>query len=145
MERPPTRVLVASGLGLVVLVVAVLLITGAEGGGGNDEEDAERVVRDFIEASNERDADKLCKDLLSDEFIEQATGATGDQASKTCKQQFELFQPVKRKLVRITGTKVDGDYASVTTILETQSQPAPQTFRLTKVDGDWRLAGGSGD
>jgi hypothetical protein len=128
--------------GLTVVLLAAIGLAAC--GGGNDKEDAEQVVRDFIKATNNRDADKLCDDLLSEEFIEQSTGATGDQARKTCKQQFKLLQPVKRKLVRITGTKVDGDKASVKTILETQSQPQPQTFSLTKVDGDWRLAGGTG-
>jgi hypothetical protein len=126
---------------MVVLLAALGL---AACGGGNDKEDAERTVRDFVNATNDRDADKLCDELLSDDFIEQTTGATGDQAHKSCKQQFKLLQPTKRKLVRIVRTNVDGDKASVETILETQSQPQPQTFRLTKEDGDWRLAGGAG-
>jgi hypothetical protein len=125
----------------VVLLAALGL---AACGGGNDKEEAEQTVRDFVKATNARDADKLCNDLLSKDFIEQATGATGDKAKSTCKQQLKLLRPTKRRLVKITGTKVDGDKASVETILETQNQPQPQTFKLTKVDGDWRLAGGTG-
>ena len=125
----------------VVLLAAMGL---AACGGGNDKEEAEQTVRDFVKASNARDANKLCDDLLSKDFIEQTTGATGDQARKTCKQQLKLLRPAKRRLVKIVSTKVDGDKASVRTILETQNQPQPQTFKLTKVDGDWRLAGGTG-
>ena len=29
----------------------------------------------------------------------------------------------------------------MTTVIETQDQPQPRVFRLTKEDGDWRLAG----
>jgi hypothetical protein len=125
----------------VVLLAAVGL---AACGGGNDKKDAEQTVRDFVKATNARDADKLCDDLLSKDFIEQTTGATGDKARSTCKQQLKLLRPIKRRLVKIVSTKVDGDKASVRTILETQNQPQPQTFKLTKVDGDWRLAGGTG-
>jgi len=113
-------------------------------GGGDDDENAEQTVRDFVKATNERDADELCDRLLSQEFIEQSTGATGDKAKSTCKQQLKLLRPAKRRLTKVVSVKVDGDKATVSTILETQDQPQPQTFRLTKVDGDWRLAGGSG-
>ncbi len=127
-------------------VTAVLLATVglAACGGGNDKQDAEQTVRDFVKATNARDADKLCNDLLSKDFIEQTTGATGDKAKSTCKQQLKLLRPTKRTLTKIVRTKVDGDKATVRTILETQDQPQPQTFKLTKVDGDWRLAGGTG-
>ena len=127
-----------------VTVVLLAALGLAACGGGNDKEEAEQTVRDFIKATNARDADKLCNDLLSKDFIEQTTGATGDKAKSTCKQQLKLLRPTKRRLVRIVGTKVDGDKASVKTILETQSQPQPQTFKLSKSDGSWRLAGGTG-
>lgn len=124
-----------------VLLAAVWL---AACGGGNDKQDAEQTVRDFVKATNDRDADKLCNDLLSKDFIEQTTGATGDKAKSTCKQQLKLLRPTKRKLTKIVKVKVDGDKATVSTILETQDQPQPQTFSLKKVDGRWRLAGGAG-
>jgi hypothetical protein len=127
-------------------MTAVLLATLglAACGGGNDKEDAEQTVRDFVKASNARDADALCDRLLSKEFIEQSTGATGDKAKSTCKQQLKLLRPAKRKLTKIVSVKIDGDSATVSTILETQDQPQPQSFKLTKEDGDWRLAGGTG-
>src|SRR4051812_5521698 len=125
----------------VVLLAALGL---AACGGGNDKQEAQQTVRDFVKATNTRDAGKLCNDLLSKDFIEQATGATGDKAKSTCKQQLKLLRPTKRRLTKIVSVKVDGDKATVATILETQNQPQPQTFRLAKVDGDWRLAGGPG-
>jgi hypothetical protein len=126
------------------LTVVLFAALGLAACGGSDKKDAEQTVREFVKATNERDADKLCNDLLSKDFIEQTTGATGKKARSTCKQQFKLLRPPKRRLVKIVSTKIDDDKATVRTILESQDQPQPQTFRLTKVDGDWRLAGGTG-
>jgi hypothetical protein len=127
---------------MTAVLLACLGLAGC--GGQDDKEKAEQTVRDFVKASNARDADELCDHLLSKEFIEQSTGATGDKAKSTCKQQLKLLQPAKRRLAKIVNVKIDGDKASVSTILETQDQPQPQTFKLTKVDDDWRLAGGAG-
>src|SRR5919197_3731398 len=108
---------------LTVVLLAALWLAAC--GGGNDKQEAEQTVRDFVTATNERDADKLCDDLLSKDFIEQTTGATGDKAISTCKQQLKLLRPTRRRLVRIVSTKVEDDKASVKTILETQNQPQP--------------------
>jgi len=126
---------------LTALVLAVLAVAGC---GGSDKDDANQAVRNFIKANNERDADKLCDDLLSKDFIEQATGATGGRARTVCKQQFKQLRALKRRLLRIVKTEVDGDRATVRAVIEVQRQPQPQVFRLKKEDSDWRLAGGSG-
>ena len=125
----------------MVLLVAVLALAAC---GGNDKEDAEQAVKDFVTATNDRDADKLCDDLFSEDFIEQATGSTGDKAKDTCKQQFKQLRGVKLRLVRISKTKVNGDKATVSAVIETQEQPQPRVFSLVKEDGKWRLAGGTG-
>src|SRR3954462_14151464 len=113
-----------------VLLLAALGLAAC--GGGKDKQEAEQTVRDFVKATNTRDADKLCNDLFSKDFIEQTTGATGDKAKSTCKQQFKQLRAPKRRLVRITKTKVDGDKAAVTTIVESQDQELPQVFSLVK-------------
>jgi ABC-type glycerol-3-phosphate transport system substrate-binding protein len=127
---------------LALLLLAVLGLAAC--GGGNDKQDAEQTVREFVKATNDRDADKLCNDVFSKEFIAQATGASGDRAKSVCKQQFKQLRGLKLKLVRIGKTTIDDDKATVSTVIETQDQPQPRLFRLTKEDGDWRLAGGSG-
>jgi len=129
---------------LVPPALVLLLVIGAAGCGGNDKKDAEQTVRDFITATNKRDADKLCNDLLSKDFIEQATGATGDKAKSSCKQQFKLFRGLNLKLIRINKTKINGSKATVDTVIDSQDQPQPRVFRLVKEDGRWRLAGGTG-
>src|SRR4051794_17730332 len=125
-----------------VLLLAALGLAAC--GGGNDKQEAEQTVRDFVKATNTRDAAKLCNDLLSKDFIEQATGATGDKAKSTCKQQFKLFRGLNLKLIRINKTKINGSKATVDTVIDSQDQPQPRVFRLVKEDGRWRLAGGTG-
>jgi predicted lipid-binding transport protein (Tim44 family) len=121
--------------------LSMLLALAVTGCGGDDREEAEQTVRDFVEATNEKDADKLCDELLTQDFIERATGASGDNANDACKQQFEVITGLKLALVRIRRTKVDGDKAQVTAELRTQGQRRIQLLRLEKEGGDWRLAG----
>jgi hypothetical protein len=130
---------------VVLAVVLVVALTGdLFGGGGDDEGDAEQAVRDFVTATSKRDADKLCDELLTEEFIEQATGATGDQALDACKQQLKATRGLRLELRSIRRTEVDGDDATVVAVVEVQGQEQPRTFRLKKEDGNWRLAGGTG-
>ena len=124
--------------------IAVLPVLALGACGSDDSEDAERAVRDFVAATNDRDVDKLCDELLTQEFIEQATGATGDKARDACKQQFKTAR-VRLGLGRIKETEVEGDSATVTAEIELQGQKQDRPFPLRKEDGDWRLAGGSGN
>jgi Domain of unknown function (DUF4878) len=121
---------------------ALVLLAGC--GGGDDKEEAEQTVRDFVTATRERDADAFCDELVTREFLEQATGATGDNAAESCKREFRSLTGLRVRLVRITKTEIDGDTARVTAILERQGQRIEQTLRLAKQDGDWKLAGGAG-
>ena len=125
---------------LPILVVAVL---AGCGGGGSEQEGAEQTVRDFIKASNERDTGKLCDELLSQEFVEQTTLATGDKARDACKRQYAQLKAARIELIDIQGAEIDGDRARVKTVIEVQGQRASRLFRLVEADGDWRLAGGS--
>ena len=126
---------------LAILVVVAL--AGCGGGGGSEEEAAERTVRDFVEASNERDTDKLCDELLSQQFMEQTTLATGDAAREACKRQYAQLKAARIDLIDIQRAEVDGKNARVMAVVEVQGQRANRVFRLVEADGDWRLAGGS--
>jgi hypothetical protein len=119
---------------------ALALLAGC--GGGDDEEDAEQTVRDFVTATRERDAETFCDELVTQEFLEQATGATGDQAAESCKREFRSLLGLRVRLVRIVNTEVDGDAARVKAVLERQGERIEQTLRLTKEGGDWKIAGG---
>jgi hypothetical protein len=115
-------------------------------GGGNDGKDAQQVVRDFVQATNDRDGDRLCGQLLTQQYLEQATGATGKGAKDACKRQLDLITGLKLRLISVGKAKVNGDKATVRATIAISGQPTPRLFRLAKEDGSWKLGsqGGSG-
>jgi hypothetical protein len=125
---------------LAPLLVLVLLVGAC---GGDDGEEVRQTVRDFVSATNDRDGDKLCDDLVTQDYLEKATGATGDQAKDACKQQLGLITGLKLRLIKLGKPEVDGDEASVRATIAIGSQRTPRSFRLQKEDGDWKLASGS--
>jgi ketosteroid isomerase-like protein len=116
-----------------------LLLAGC--GGGDDKQNAEQTVRDFVTAVNTRDADTYCDDLVTKDFLEKSTFATGDKASESCKREMKAITGLHIRLVRIVSTKVDGDSATVTAVLGRAGQELKQELKLQKEDGDWKLAG----
>jgi ABC-type glycerol-3-phosphate transport system substrate-binding protein len=123
------------------LLVLALALSAC--GGGDDSKDAQQAVRDFVEATNDHDGDRLCGDLLSQDYLEKYTGATGDRADDACKQQLTLITGLKLRLVSIDGTKVDDDKATVRVTIAMRGENTPRVFRLVKQDGDWKLDSGS--
>ena len=111
-------------------------------GGGDDEKEAERTVRDFVTAVNKRDADAYCDELITEEFREKSTFATGDQAADSCKRQLKAIKGLRIELVRIVSTKVDGDKATVVAVIRRPNGEIQQQLQLEKDDGDWKLSGG---
>ena len=128
----------------LLLIPAVAVALAACGGGGSDKSDAEQTVKDFVKATNDRDAGKFCGELVTKEFLEQTTGAKGKKAESQCESQLRNLKGLKVKLVRIKRTTVKGDGASVRATLEAQGQTQDQVLRLKKEDGRFKLAGGSG-
>jgi hypothetical protein len=124
--------------------LAVLLTLALSAcGGGDDSGDAKQAVRDFVQATNDRDGDRLCGDLLSQEYMEKATGASGDKAKDACKQQLSLIKGLKLRLVAVGDAQVDGDRATVRATIATGGQRQSRSFQLAKEDGSWKLVGGS--
>ena len=125
----------------LAICVLLALLAGCGGGGGDDKTQAEQTVRDFVKAVNTRDADTYCDDLITKEFREKSTFATGDRASESCKREMKAITGLHITLVRIESTKVDGDTATVTAVLGRSGQELEQQLKLQKQDGDWKLAG----
>lgn len=123
------------------LALVICLLVAVSGCGGDDKQDAEQTVRDFVEATRERDADKFCDELVTQEFLEQTIGATGARARESCKRELRALSGLRVELVRIVKTELDGDSATVTAVLKRQGQRLEQKLRLKKEDGDWKLAG----
>ena len=124
----------------IVLAAAVAVLLGACG--GSDKGDVEQAVRDFVEASSKRDADRVCDDLVTQEYLERSTFQKGDQANEACKQQIKQLKRGDFDLVSLDGTTVKEDTARVRVTLEVQGVPQKAQFRLVKQDGDWRLTSG---
>ena len=131
------------GRATLALIGAAAVLAGC-GGGGDEREQVQQTVRDFVEAANKRDAEAFCEDLVTQEFLEQSTGATGDNAQESCRKQFGRLKGLRVDLIRIGETKVEGDSARVRAVLRTQGQVQDQVLRLRKEDGDWRLTGNPG-
>jgi hypothetical protein len=127
-------------------VPAVLVLVLAACGGSSDDDDeaaaAQQAVRDFVEATNARDGDRLCGELLTEEYKEQASGAVGEAAERSCRRQLELTTGLTLGVVSIGRTTVDGERATVRAVLDTDGVQAPRLFRLEKEDGSWKLASG---
>jgi len=122
-----------------VLICLVALLVGC---GGDDKKDAEQTVRDFVTALQKRDADTFCDKLVTEEFLGQFSGATGDKAKESCKRELNSLTSLEKvRLVKVESTKVSGDDAAVTAVIERQGQRLEQVYRLKKEDGDWKLSG----
>jgi hypothetical protein len=135
-RRPRVR-----AIGLVVAATLVSAVPGC--GGGNDREDAEKAVREFARAANERNADKLCGELVTEEFVEMATLATGEAARKACREGFADLNRPQLEIVSFEKTEIDGDRAIVTTRVNVGEEPRVQVFELAKEGGKFRVNSGS--
>jgi predicted lipid-binding transport protein (Tim44 family) len=121
----------------------LLLALAACGGGADDPDEVRQTVRDFVKATNERDADTLCGELLTREYLEKSTLATGDRTDEACRRQLDLDSDLRLELLSIGRTEVDGDSATVRAVIDADGVRAPRLFRLEREDGRWKLADGS--
>jgi Domain of unknown function (DUF4878) len=124
--------------------LAALCLLAFSACGESDEKKVDDTVREFVKATNSRDTKKFCDELVSQQFLEQSTGAQGSKARDACHEQLKSLKGLKIGLDKISATKVNGDKATVRAVLTTQGQKQDQVFRLKKEDGDWKLAGGAG-
>ena len=126
-----------------VLPFLLLALAGC-GGGEDDPDEVRQTVRDFVAATNERDGETLCGELLTQGYLEKSTLARGDQADEACRRQLELTTRLRLELISIGRTEVDGDLATVRAVIDADGVRAPRLFRLEREDGRWKLADGSG-
>jgi predicted lipid-binding transport protein (Tim44 family) len=126
-----------------VLLFLLLALAGCGGCGGDDPDEVRQTVRDFVEATNQRDGETLCGELLTQEYLEKSTLAAGDRADEACREQLEQTVDLRLKLVSIEETEVDGDDATVRVVIDTDGVRAPRLFRLEQEDGRWKLSDGT--
>lgn len=127
-----------------LLPILLIALAGCGGGGDDHPEDARQTVRDFVTATNEQDGDTLCGKLLTQEYMEKATLATGDRVHEACREQLDLTSGLRLELISIGSTEVDGDTATVRAVIDADGVRAPRLFRLEHEDGRWKLDGGTG-
>jgi predicted PilT family ATPase len=120
------------------LICLLALLAGC---GGDDEKKPEQTVRDFVTAVRERDADTFCDELVTEEFLRQFTGASGDKSHESCKHELKTLTGLRVKLESIKKAKVNGDDATVTAVIVREGQRLRQVYKLKKEDGDWKLSG----
>jgi ketosteroid isomerase-like protein len=126
-----------------VLPFLLLALVGCGGGGDDDPDEVRQTVRDFVEATNQRDGETLCGELVTQEYLEKSTLATGDQADEACREQLEKTVGLQLRLISIGKTEVDGDTATVRVVLDTDGVQAPRLFQLEREDDRWKLADGT--
>ena len=125
----------------LVLALAVCMSgCGDDGPQGSPEQ----TVRDFVEATNKRDAGRFCDELVTQQYLERSTGAKGDAALRACRTDFKALRGLRLKLIKIRAAKVEGERATVRAELEANGTRQVQLLRLREIDGRWKLAGGSG-
>ena len=112
--------------------------------GKSDEEQAQDVVRRFVEATREGDAEAICDDLVTEEFRRRTTGVTGSDAREACERQLGAQRGLDIRVAAIEQTEVRGDEARVTVLLGAQGRTRPQVFNLRREDGDYRVTGALG-
>jgi hypothetical protein len=131
-------------LGVIRLLPLLLLaFAGCGDADGDDPDEVRQTLRDFVEATNERDGETLCGDLLTQEFMEKSTLATGDRAQEACRRQLEVTSGLRLQLISIGRTRIDGDQATLRAVIDAGGVRAPRLFRLEREDGRWKLADGS--
>jgi hypothetical protein len=129
----------------VLRCLPLVLLALAACGGADEDDDADQVrqtVRDFVRAANQRDGDRLCGELITQEYKEKSTGAVGDAADRACRQQLELTVGLDLDLISVGRAEVKDDVAAVRAVIDTDGVQAPRSFRLEREDGRWKLAAG---
>ena len=127
-----------SALGALVVVLTAC-------GGSDDEADAQQTVRDFVEATNRRDGERLCGDLVTQKFKEQANGRHRRPRGSDLRAPARADQGPRARPDRRGQDGGTGERATVRTRLDIDGVQAPRVFELMKEDGAWKLSSGSGD
>lgn len=127
----------------VLPLLLLLALAGCGGGGDDDPDEVRQTVRDFVEATNERDGETLCGELLTQEYLEKSTLAEGDKADEACRKQLALTSGLRLRLISLGRVNVEGDQATVRVLLDTGGVRAPRLLRLEREDGRWKLASGT--
>ena len=125
---------------LAVLTALLLgFVLGACGGGddGNEGDAVREAVTRFVEAGNREDFAAVC-DLLAQSEARSIAREGGGGCAKVLEQ---LSSGPAQTQLRIDQVRVSGERAAVdATFIREGGTRVPQTLRLLKEDGDWKIA-----
>jgi Putative lumazine-binding len=119
----------------LIVLSAVLLC--ACGGGPSEQDRVRATVDAFRKATAAKDYDKLCKQILAPALVEKIKAA-----GLPCEVALEKgLGSVKEPKVSIGAIAVHGNTATANVLTTAEGEkPSRDTLKLTKVDGEWRLA-----
>jgi hypothetical protein len=128
-------------LPIVLAIVAVLAIGGVAAFlllGGEKDEDK---IEDAAKAALTGEADDVCENRLTDEFVAKSTGKQGDAAVGQCKGSLGREGSFATG-AEISDAKADGSEGEAKAKLEGENfSGQTATVRLEKDGDDWKVAG----
>jgi hypothetical protein len=125
---------IAAFAGLALLVVAAVLVLRPQ---PNSEEEVRETLDRFAQASRDKDYQTLCDDLLADELVDRirSAGLPCEVALRTG------LEDRRNPTLTVVAVEVNGDEATARVRGSAAGEvPATTTYRLTREDGDWKIA-----
>jgi len=126
---------------LIAGTIAAAAAGAGCGGEPDEQQQVQQVVRDFAKANTQSDGKAFCG-LVTRDFRERLTGATGEQVDEQCVKQVDALKGRRIEVLRIDEPKVTGDTATVTAELDFSGQRQLRTLRLKREEGEFRLTEG---
>lgn len=131
------RVAVVGALAIVVVVGVIVL-----GGSRDDQKLVRSALTSYGDASNRKDYQKLCDDLLAASYVRRtaSSGLPCEVALRTA------LEDVRNPKLEVLSVKVDGDRATARVRGSAAGQvPGEADYTLVREDGSWRILPPSGD
>ena len=140
--RPPSSggggrkvLLIVGGLVVLALIVGGLLFAM----GDSDSDDSpEQAVRDFFEASEDKDCARLTE-LVVEKSWSQGGTVTRENAIEQCSDEMEAGPPLDTELKSVDTKSEQGDKAVVSVNYTLDDETVDTEIDLVKEDGDWKI------
>jgi hypothetical protein len=122
---------------IVAPLACLLLLAGGAACGETDEDQVRATLQRFEQATAEKDYRTLCSDVLARELVQRL-----NKVGLPCELALQkglggVFQPG----LNVEKVRVSGDTAFARVIASAIGEnPSRETIKLTREDGDWRVA-----
>jgi hypothetical protein len=129
--KGPARLVVWGAIAVIVVIAALQLR-----GGRDDDKLVREALASYEQASDRKDYQKLCDDLLASSYVRQAasTGLPCEVALRTA------LENVNNPKLTVLGVEVNGDRALARVRGTAAGQvPGEDTYTLIREDGAWKI------